>query len=183
MIIKKHGACARDLNYFLNLSNRKRSACARDLFLSFSNLSNRKRSLSTVVATLLMVLLVVIAVGIVSQIVIPMIKKDLSSAGSCLDAMGNVKFNNEYTCYDKTNRITRVSIEVKKVQVSGFVVNIYSEGNSESHTIKEGLPKENEARVYEIEIITGIIPKTVKVSPIMGSETCEEMDQIILNEC
>ena len=156
-----------------------------------------KRGLSTVVATLLMILLVVIAVGIVSQIVIPMIKKDLSSAGSCLDAMGNVKFNNEYTCYDKDNNKVNVSIEVKKVQVSGFVVNIYSEGNSESHTIKEGkivgitmsgnedleLPKENEARVYEIEITTGIIPKTVKVSPIMGSETCEEMDQMILNEC
>ena len=141
-----------------------------------------------------MILLVVITIGIVSQIVIPMIKKDLSSAGSCLDAMGNVKFNNEYTCYDKNNNKVNVSIEVKKIQVSGFVVNIYSEGNSESHTIKNKeldgvenldieLPKENAARVYEIEIITGIIPKTVKVSPIMGSETCEEMDQIILNEC
>lgn len=195
------------------LPNSKRSVHVRDLSLSFLDLPNRKRSdsrlhsnkilrlylckrsLSTVVASLLMILLVVLAVGIVSQIVIPMIKKDLSSAGNCLDAIGNIQFNKKYTCYD--NNKIKVDIEVKKVEVSGFVVNIYGEGNAESYTIKEEttdgkitmsgsnqveLPKENEAKIYEIT--TGIVnPKTISVSAIVGGETCAEAEQMILDKC
>ena len=156
-----------------------------------------KRSLSTVVASLLMILLVVTAVGIVSKIIIPMIKKNLSGAGSCLDAIGNVQFNNKYTCYEEDKNKIKISVEVKKVEVDGFVINIYGEGNAESYTIKEEttdgkitmsgsndvkLPKENEAKIYEITVNI-IDPKTITLSPIVGSETCGESDQLILNKC
>jgi len=128
-----------------------------------------------------------------------MIKKDLSSAGSCLDAIGNVQFNNQYTCYDKNNNKVRASIEVKRVQVSGFVVNIFGEGSAKSYVIKEGIesdilmynddtpfiikiPGENEARTYLIPIDIAN-PGTITVSPIVGGETCEEADNLILNKC
>lgn len=152
-----------------------------------------KRGLSTVVASLILILLVVVAVGIVSKIVIPMIKKNLNSAGSCLDAIGNVQFNSQYTCYNQISRNVSASIEVKKIEIKGFVINVYGGGNAESHKIQEGkideisnsnikIPKENEARVYEIPI--GINnPETITISPMVGEETCEKSDQLILSKC
>lgn len=160
-------------------------------------LPKSKRSLSTVIASLIMVLLVVVAVGIVSQIIFPMIKKDLSSAGNCLSAIGNVQFNGEYTCYNANTKKISASIETKKILVDGFVVNIFGGGKAESYKIQSGnvekvimsdgnlniiIPKENEARVYEVT--TGIAnPETIVVSPIVKGETCEEADKMILNKC
>ncbi|MFA4952986.1 MAG: hypothetical protein WC584_02080 [Candidatus Pacearchaeota archaeon] len=175
----------------------KRSAHASNLLFN-SKIVNSKRSLSTVVATLLMILLVVVAVAIVSQIIIPMVKKDLSSAGNCLDAIGNVQFNTKYTCYTTPPLKVKLSIEVKKVNVDGFVINVFGAGNAESYTIKEGntdtsismpgspniiLPKENEAKTYEIILDMSDIPETITLAPIVGSETCEKSDQMILDKC
>ena len=145
-----------------------------------------KRSLSTVVASLLMVLLVVVAVGIVSQIIIPMVREDLSSAGSCLDAMGNVEINKEYTCFDLSASDIKISIETKKIKVDGFVISYYMEGNSKSTTIDAEnyeLPGENEARLYPLIMPLGFIPEIVKVAPIVNGEICNEMDQLILSPC
>lgn len=151
------------------------------------NRMKTKRGLSTVVTSLLMILLAIVAIGIVSQILIPMIKEDLGSAGNCIDSIGNVKLNVEYTCY--TGEIPNIKIEVsvitKKIQVEGFIFNVYSEGYARSEEVIENLPKENEARAYTLFAINNLNfkPETIGVSPIVGGDVCDEVDTLVIKKC
>ena len=60
-----------------------------------------KRGLSTVVATILLVLLTVIAVGFIFAFAVPFVKNKLGEAGTCVDALNKVELNREYICHKK----------------------------------------------------------------------------------
>ena len=142
-----------------------------------------KKGLSTVVASIVMILIVVIIIGLISQIIIPMIKKNLSASSDCMDVIGQVHLNPAFTCHwrytDEAKAETypgvMIGVDVGKIDVSGFVITLSGYGQTKSIDIIEGtvrtdlimytpmggaieLPKENEGKTYVVKF--GVIKDT-----------------------
>ena len=164
-----------------------------------------KKSQSQVIATILLVLIVMGAVAIIIQIVIPFIYDQLEG-GECLDLIGKfeIKNNPQYTCYDETDnpatdeteRKLYVQIHTGEIETNlseGFQWIIEIEGNSESYKITEEnpdglymsdessdliLPKKNTEKTYYIDLNEkGITgrPEAMSIYPILNDLKCDEV--------
>ena len=102
------------------------------------NLKMGKKGLSIVVASLLMIVLVVVAVGIIWGVTSNLINKQLESA-SCVDLMGKVKIGGftRYV-YDDVNKFLLVQIEREDVDLKKVSVSLTSSGITKSFDIYEG---------------------------------------------
>ena len=97
-----------------------------------------KKGVSQIVATILLVLISVGAVAILAGVIIPWVRNSLGEECG-LDIVGKeiAKIDKEaYACYNHTG--VYLSIEIREIDVSGFIVNIYSKGTSERFAIEEG---------------------------------------------
>lgn len=157
----------------------------------------KKKGLSGIVAALIMVLLVLIMIGAVWAIVNNIIKEQ--SDYSCFGNYDKVTLNNQYTCYefdeDTSQYSTIFSINVGDIDIDGIVVDLISEKDSESFTLKnnpqtisglknygeafEGdvkMPDKNAGLTYNATN-TGKID-SIRISPIIGEEQCAVADTI-----
>ena len=91
-----------------------------------------KKGLSQVVATILLVLISVIAVGILAGVIIPWVTESLDN--SCLKILDKAQIDKDaYACYD--GRDVKLSIKIEDITVKGFVVSIFGEGRSQKFNI------------------------------------------------
>jgi len=170
------------------------------------NLKQNKKAISTIVATILLILLTIISIFIVWEFVRPFVREGLEREGSCFEALGKVKIveNLEYTCKKNEASETYVMVERKDVEINGLAFALILEGNIESikiigdenHATYETtteiitdikntdgeleLPAKNSARTY---IITGLGANKVAVYPIINENICPEGDEVELEEC
>ena len=163
--------------------------------------SKNKRALSTVIATLLIILLTVAAVVIVWKFVQNMVNPEkLAGTQSCFEATSGEKItiNDYYTCYNKTSNTVQFSIDMKEVQVDSVLVSILVGGNSKSFTITNNdtnianlgpykgnlgeavkLPGPNEGRTYVAGGFEAGAGKVdwIKIAPIINGKQCDPSDQ------
>jgi flagellin-like protein len=141
-----------------------------------------KNGLSEVIATVLLILLTVIGVGIIMAFVIPLVQERLKSTGSCFGVFDKMKINREYTCTGseifnefeeiENNNDALVSIETGKITLDGIIVVLTEEGESKSFEIKNNtvlsgvsmykkqvlssdkiqIPGENSGRTYRFDL-------------------------------
>jgi flagellin-like protein len=129
-----------------------------------------KRGISPVVATVLLILVTVMAIIIVANIVIPLVKNQINEGKICFDGREYFKvIDSEYTCYNSTNTKLMIKRGTKELDVEGVLVGIYSEGESETYSLVEGgedikmlkdgsftsnieLPEIGEARTYLFDL-------------------------------
>lgn len=166
-----------------------------------------KRGLSTVVATVLMILLVVILVGVVWITVKNIADENLNKAGSCLNVLGKTSLNNEFTCYNSTSKELRFSINVEDVSVDGLLIGIAGGGSGKSFEIPSSpgslnylkffgstygasvnAPGSNSGRSYIVNTTDPIINlvgiTSVEIAPIMNGNVCEASDSITsIDDC
>ncbi len=126
-----------------------------------------KKGISPVVATVLLVLVTVMAVVIVANIIIPLVKNQIKSGEICFEGREHFKVvDSEYTCYNDTHTKMMIKRGVKDLDIVGVSVGIFSkvEGKVYSLTpknpdnikmLKEGdfsndivIPETGEARTY-----------------------------------
>ena len=91
-----------------------------------------KRGVSPVIATVLLVVITLVAVAILAAFVIPFVKKNLGSQ-DCFNVLGHLKFEDSaYVCSTQgaANR-TGFSVRVDDDSVVGFRVILYAGGSSE----------------------------------------------------
>jgi len=166
-----------------------------------------KKALSTVIATVLIILLVTISIGIVwkfiSNIVNP---EELEKAHSCFDveSSNTVTINGYYTCYNGSSDEVQFSINIEDVDIDGLVITILASGNSKSFTLTnentnstnlkpyEGqyganvtLPGKNEGKTYVARGF-GDISKvdSIKIAPIIEVKQCGQSDATYqIDEC
>lgn len=95
-----------------------------------------KRGVSAVVATVLIIMITVAAIGIIWVAIVPMIKDNLSGSIVCNDADLSIEILNGYTCYDSVNNIVAVQVVkgTNEVNVSGLKFLISSLGSSISYS-------------------------------------------------
>jgi len=158
-----------------------------------------KKGLSAVVTTVLLISLTVGMIALVWVVVNGMVKNQLSSAGSCYDAFGQISLNNRYTCYNSTSNQFQFSLNVADVEPDEIIVGIAAEGTSVSFRIPTystlidnvasyptgnasvSLPAKNGGKTYFFNM-TGAgfsgKPESVRIAPVMGGDQCETSDSI-----
>jgi flagellin-like protein len=157
----------------------------------------KRKGLSTIIATLIMIALVLVATGIVWAAINNMISNRTEKAQKCFEVgfSEKVGINEDYTCYNSTNDSFQFSISVWDVDLDGILVSVTSAGISKSYTltntpqvidglllypnreIQTYLPGKNGGLTY---IATGFPTEidSIKIAPIVGEEQCDVSDQI-----
>lgn len=109
-----------------------------------------KKGISGVVETILLILIVVIAIGILVAFLIPFVRKNLDEAGSCIDTINQIKLNPAYTCYYSSGGNTGmlVNIEVEKLKIDEIVILLSGGGESKNIKIKNGTLGSNDLNMY-----------------------------------
>jgi hypothetical protein len=142
----------------------------------FSNLLN-KRAVSTVVATVLVIMITVVAVGVVVKFVIPLISDNLEEGTECVDFSEYFYFEEEfgYNCYtpikDDDNNVAHklygVSVGAEtgnknlQSQINGFLISFIDGGDSKAINIEDGGETNNDdggVRMLDKEVGTFNLP-------------------------
>lgn len=156
-----------------------------------------KRGLSGIVATVILILLVIVATTVVWTMVSNLIEKKTEGVESCFDVGFSEKviFNQDYTCFDSAKNETQFSINIGDIDIEKVLVSISYAGTSKSFTLtKEAqslsglvtypsrgtsivMPDKNSGLTY---IATGITeqPEWIKIAPYIGEKQCEVSDTI-----
>ena len=119
------------------------------------NLDFNKRAVSAVVATVLIILITVVAVGIIWKVVIPMINNIINPSTACFDALSQVGLGTEggYTCLNETNETLYLQItrgEKENFELAGIQVIVSVRGNTYSTEYTGDLPGPNEDKVINV---------------------------------
>jgi flagellin-like protein len=135
----------------------------------------QKRGVSEIVATVLIIVIVVAAVGILWTVVSPMIKNNLNQI-SCSDIKLTIDLDKELTCSDISKNRTTIMIKrgADNFNITGLKVSLISNGTSFNTQIKAPEPS---------QILTATISDTkfnsdeVKIIPIINyngkQKTCD----------
>ncbi len=158
-----------------------------------------KLGLSTVVATLLLVLLTIALVAIVWGVINNLVQNQLPEQG-CLDVFEKLKFNSAYTCYNASTSEMLISISTEDINISQAVIAISYQGSSKSLQISSQnsqitnlkpyngnygdsvkLPDRNSGATYVYNLTAGGFngrPESVKIVPVIGKQQCSVSDSL-----
>jgi flagellin-like protein len=129
-----------------------------------------KKGVSAVVATVLIIMITVAAVGLVWAVVIPMIKDNLGVSSSCKDIDISIDTSGGYTCYDSAQKI--VSVQVKRgsgeVGVRGVNFLLSSGGNSYSENLSYNFAQ-NEYHTFYVSAKTLGAIDGVSLAPVSST--------------
>lgn len=142
-----------------------------------------KRGVSAVIATVLIIMITVAAVGILWVSIIPLIKDSLGSSDLCKEVGISIISSQGYTCY-KPNNITMVQVSKanNEVNVTGLTFSISSSGNSYDYDKQEVAYSTSEYNVYYLN--TSEFEKIEKISvvPSVKSGDSEKICSVVFLE-
>lgn len=102
----------------------------------------KKRGIAPIVATVLIILITVVAATLIAAFILPFVNDKLSEGKTCFDTLGDLEiYYSDYNCYYvDSNEEGRVgfSVKVNGEKISGFKVVLVDSGNADSITIKSG---------------------------------------------
>jgi flagellin-like protein len=149
-----------------------------------------KKAVSAVVATLLLVVITIVATLLVWQVVkTQVIDKELESA-SCFEYRNYVRIlDTDYTCYDASSPVkTQIQIErsTEEKNIEGISVTISGGATSKSYELKNGdvpgvsmfpsgeitIPNRGESKTY---IFSGIAGNLASITVIINGKTCDQI--------
>ncbi len=108
----------------------------------------KKKGISPVVATILLVLITVIAVVTVANFIIPLVKENLEQGKSCFELREYISVidSNEFSCYSDTEVKLMLKRKIDNITIKGIAVSIVSEGSSKRFDLISG-------RVDEVKML------------------------------
>ena len=157
--------------------------------------SESKRGLSTVIASLLLILLTIALVGIIWTAVTKLVNTEIDKS-DCLDSVGKVNLNHQYICYNGTSKELMFSISLGDIEVEEVAVAVSGGGIQKSFMIKDenstinylrpligvgavALPEKNSGTSYFYNIIAAGFPEdpdSLAISPKIGGNLCSPTD-------
>lgn len=157
-----------------------------------------KKALSTVVASVIMILLVVSAVFIVGTYATKILRDNIESSENCMGVSEKVLLDKKQTCYNLSARELNLFIEVKDIEIDELLVSIADNSKSKTFTIKKEstqvdnvlnyeredsikIPSKNSGELFIIDLEEeGIAkPTDIKIAPKVGKTTCDISDRIL----
>ncbi len=174
---------------------------------------NDKRAVSAIVATVLLVLIAVAAVGIIWGAIIPMINKAMEMGQACMNARLTINTDSGYTCWNATGRVALVMVSrgAEDFKLAGMDLVVSGGGLTKTFNVSSGqipdgvrmledkaqpptmalaLPNVNEERTYIVNgtaVSTSFVAQEARVAPKVriGNtvKTCGVTHQVSLTEC
>lgn len=99
-----------------------------------------KRGVSSLVATVLLILVSVAAVGLVAAVVLPLIARAMQFNEACMNAKVMIDTTSGYTCYDSSKN--QVSVTVSRgsgeFKLAGILLGLKRAGTTASYMIRDG---------------------------------------------
>lgn len=155
---------------------------------------NKKRGLSSVVATVLLILISFLAILVVWKFILPMIRGNLEEGSTCFELREHAKImSSDFTCHNNSRTSIMIQREMNNLSFSGFRVSIMAGGSSEVYDLENGkattgvktygksddlivLPAPGGAKTYIFEIADGskaklgIITSSGKVCEVYSAD-------------
>jgi hypothetical protein len=135
-----------------------------------------KKGISTIVATVLIILITVAAVTIIWAAIIPMIKDNLYGSSDCMDAQAQISLGTGgFTCINSTNG--NISLQImhgsKDFQLARVQVIIHTAGNTATEYINNSLPEQNQEKVF---FLSSPYPNATKldIAPVIKTGNTEK---------
>ena len=100
-----------------------------------------KRGVSALVATVLLVLITIAAVGVIWGAILPLIQRGMQQGQGCgLETRLSIDTRGGYTCYDSANNVVSVVVErpTSDFDLVGLTLAISGEGMKNAYEIREG---------------------------------------------
>src|SRR5271157_5816029 len=97
--------------------------------------SRNKRGISSIIATLLLIVLTIVLAGIVWSVVNGLVSQKISQSSACFGNFNTINLNGQYTCYNSSSNSLQFSLNIGDIAVDGVVVSISSQSQSKSITI------------------------------------------------
>ena len=155
----------------------------------------KKSGVSTVVATIILIALVMAITAIVWSVIQRMVEGELGGAKACFGNYEKVTINNQYTCYEKDDDELFISISVKDIEIDKIIVGVNSAMNSKVFEIpgkdvnvktyesaygyNEQLSaiNENEGKTFVMKGVTEA-PDKIEIIPVIDGTQCEVSDSV-----
>lgn len=162
------------------------------------NLKEDKAGLSTVIITLLLVVLSMIAVGVIWVFISNMVNSQIKESQSCFGNFEKIQINREYTCYeeiDSTHYNLRFSLGIGDIDVDKVIVSVSSASATRSYELTNApqlitdllmypsgsidiiLPGKNEGLTYNATGFTAKID-SIRITPIIDGSSCGVSDSV-----
>ncbi|MFA6023450.1 MAG: archaellin/type IV pilin N-terminal domain-containing protein [Candidatus Pacearchaeota archaeon] len=153
------------------------------------------KGLSEIIATVLLILIAIIAVGILSAVLIPFARENLNKGTTCFDTIGKITFVSQGSCYnDATPKNTSVRVRFWNINISEMYISLESGENVVSYALKEGRTQIAVINIDPIKMpnqdggertytFNNLNSRIAKVGAIIGGERCDISDTIELNGC
>ncbi|MEK0338030.1 MAG: archaellin/type IV pilin N-terminal domain-containing protein, partial [Nitrosopumilus sp.] len=88
-----------------------------------------RKGMSAVIATLLLMLLTIVLVGVIWTVVTNLVDRELSESQNCLNIFEKVALNDQYTCYtNTTTNEFQFSLSISDIDIDKAIVQISAEG-------------------------------------------------------
>src|SRR3989344_8034348 len=101
-----------------------------------------KRGVSPVIATVLLLVLTIVAVSILAVFIIPFVKNSLGTSKGCFDVLGDIKFDAEsrYNCnyQNASGARSGFSVRIDSDEIVGFSLTLFQQGSANSYRIENG---------------------------------------------
>jgi len=171
-----------------------------DFDLKIFNKMKDKRGISDVIATVLIILVTIVAAGTFAAFLIPWIQKTTGEATSCFDVQGKISFVQDSSCYfikEGEESYTKVRVKFGKINISEMNFYVPIDNEVRAILIKEGaevsepeypvkilmikdgekeilgLPPSNGERTYKFK---NAVLKSIKVAAVINEKTCDIID-------
>lgn len=165
----------------------------------------KRRGVSAVIATVLLVLLTLTAVGVIAAFIIPFVSKSLDDSTACLTYRDYYQFEQEFKLNCRQGNLHGASVratgdEELAAGVSGMRLTFSEEGSAKTVKIDEGAAVSEELRMLNSAAGTFSLPgpgevrtyvhssseayTKVKVFPVLKSgKVCDASDEVSLKLC
>lgn len=164
-----------------------------DMKSNYKKKKNRK-GVSTIIVTVLLIGLTIVAVGVVWAVVNNMVKEKIVGTEACFGNFGKVSINSQYTCYRAATKEFQFSLSIGDIDVEKVIVAISSAGNTKTYTIpgkyadvknytsgtydtQLSLPEKNAGTTY-ITSYFNVKPDSVKIAPVINGQQCDVSDNL-----
>lgn len=143
-----------------------------------------KKGVSDVVITVSLILLSIVAVGVISSFVVPMIKKQLAKSAACIDLRMHYKVvvESSGTCTNSTTTKLVISRGTEKGESKGFLVSIYTTtGTATPYKETSNIPTMGGANSYIYNV--GPAEKISIATILPNDDVCDATDYTGLSTC
>ena len=164
---------------------------------------SNKKGISTVIATVIMITLVLVIIGVIWVSINTLISKEIKTTESCFGNFGKVTLDKRYTCLNSSSNELQFSINIGDITVDRVLVSISSLSGSKSLEISNttmnnvkmyngvygGLvevPEKNAGLTYVVDISgLGIsTPDSISIAPIISEIQCGVSDSLFeISKC